>query len=457
MKFKWIIFGPLALRTTTSIGENLFSSHVAYPATMTKRACDAIEQVGFPPCGPVPVLRRVLFDPHTACHTVGACQLLELDDLWNLYQTSSGTLRALANHPDIIVYRNARLIEHGDLNAPLCKAFTVYRDHRLMRSFRHYIAMYPKFDPGNRQMSAGRRKLAWRLACGVSLEYAELIWGHFLGSDASLLLEYACWSAPVLLMYAIAQRYDQAWPPRSYTRTSCISLASAGGNVELLKFFEQHPDPLPEPGDEDVYLPDRKGDYIFSSALYSIHDECANYAFTEHADRVIALIKSDLCWQRLPWNLNTLQRMGSVCQKHGVSIDWEHLYVRYMGEQHTDMDSEKILSWLAPLARKQFKGRLSRDKHAKPLFMDPNTRTNFRQYKLSLLGLDEDGRGSIWNRYPANGDARHYMYAQDQRDTGPFAVSLAGHLGPLGPQVVTASRLVRQGAALVLEPMEGRE
>jgi hypothetical protein len=105
---------------------------------MTKRGADAIEDVAvatavFQPCGLVPALTHVLFDPHMACNVMGACQVLDLDDLWNLYQCCRGTWKALANHPDIVVYREGRIDFCGNLDKALCRAFIERRDHRLFR------------------------------------------------------------------------------------------------------------------------------------------------------------------------------------------------------------------------------------------------------------------------------------------------------------------------------------
>ena len=127
-------------------------------------------------CGLVPALRSVLFDRSLVCGLIASRAELTLTDLWNLYQTCSGTLNALSDYHDIVLYREARLYHHGELNHVLTVALKERRDKRLLRALRHCLQQRVTEFP--RALSPGT------YACGVSLHYLE-----FMMAQPSLGLE----------------------------------------------------------------------------------------------------------------------------------------------------------------------------------------------------------------------------------------------------------------------------
>ena len=403
-------------------------------ARMTKRVAeDTLIPVGVgeassePPlkretCAVVPAaLVNVLFDPHQVCVTIGACQLLDLHDLWNLYQCCGSVWRALYNHPDIVVYREARQHPNIELDDALCRVFIERRDCRLLRSLRAHVAQ--TLDRTRRANNRANPHHGFQLACGLSIQYVRYLRDEFFDplhvrpeSTSAKIMGYACMLGTPEYMRLLSMELNASWPPDTEQIANCRYLAAEQGNVALLGEFAR----LYDEREAAVKAEDERTGVqrlypetswkVFQTALLSENAKSVEFALTMRQRFVEYMGDNPImhCWERLPKKLETLRLMASERQRQGLSIDWEELYVRYM--QHVVNVDHRILEWMAPLAINQFRARLSRDRHAKPLFMQTHERQSFRRACLQEWGLAEREVDTDWNVYPDCSDTRHYLF-----------------------------------------------
>jgi hypothetical protein len=389
--------------------------------SMTKRvADDAMELAAVAKqCGPVPALEAVLFEPHMACYTVGACQLLDLVDLWNLYQCCGSTLRALCDHPDIVLYREALRDDHGDVTEALRRAFITRKDRHLFRSLRHHVAQYKARHGTYHNRRAASIPKAWDLACGLSMEYVEYLLKamyaniqhdfHFVVDDAFALGTFEH-------IEAVIRRTGMTWPPSWQEITRRIHIAADYGNIHLVEALADHfsredMPVLPEDGPDVMLYEDTahmRQSMIFTAMIRSTSISSAEYAMRTWGDHFSEFCGGPSQWSVQPALLDVLKRMTSERRRQGLSVDWEVIYVAYMSVH--DQSMAPFLKWLAPLAKGQFQTRLALDKHAKPLFMRNDERNRLRNFYLAKWGLEEKPDNDQWKTYPFCSDLRHYAY-----------------------------------------------
>ncbi len=359
---------------------------------------------------PLAAVRSVLLHPPTLRALIGNRPQLDLPDLWSLYQCCSATRIALYDHPDIVVYRKARIEHHGDLHYPLVDAFTKERDARLLRCLRHHLR-----ECG--LASHHRAVPAWNYACGISVEYAKMLRAEFAVGTGDI-LQFALLYGPddVDFIQQIITFCGLKLPLCPADAGCSFTGMVRRGNLKVaLVTLVNHRSP---------------GEYALSF-VWSGHPVMMKYAqdhWPEDYDRVCV----DFATRQKGWfalgegnQLNALRAIASRCNVLGVKVDYEVLYVHFMCRTSSP-DVKAVLEWLRPLALRQFQRRRAVDRHALPLFMTEESRRELRENTLLPLYLHTGA--NAWNTFPRLLDQRHYAWGHN---TNPLPARLAPALGIL--------------------------
>jgi hypothetical protein len=197
----------------------------------------------------------------------------------------------------------------------------------------------------------------------------------------------------------VARRCGFLWPPPMDIARRCTFAALERDNVKLAMSLNTsyHIKPCPV----DVFM------HSGSPAAIAHVQEKWPAEFTDYCRH--------LDESMMDYNVSTLRVILSERRRLGLDEDYEVLYVAYMA-QACDAATGAVLGWLRPLAVRQFRRRLQRDRHAQPLFMTHEQRRRVRSNHLLHGGFHETLVVSNqydhpkWNVFPECSDYRHYAY-----------------------------------------------
>jgi hypothetical protein len=321
--------------------------------------------------------RDILWD------TISQYDTLALTDLWSLYVCCSGTFHALQDHPDICLFREARIHHHGRLYVPLKKALK-RGDVRIARSLAAYL---------KRALDPGWSKIAF-LACGISLFYVQSVYRV----EAVIDPENAVTSC---LAHSLSSKNDahfrrvEAWAVDlvnglpssrdSFSYGPALGQAVANGCVDVAVDLTSDEGFDNEYADEWLTHP---YEWRSTNALDFLALRCPGAV----EDFIQRLTETDA----FP-NLLLIKWLACFANRMRIDANYERWHVWCMSVMLVSRKRAEVLRWLAPLALKQFNGRRHRDETAQPLF--PSGQARHR---------GEPQKKYAYHMFPGLHDPEHY-------------------------------------------------
>jgi len=283
---------------------------------------------------------------------IASSPVLELMDVWNLYRSYSFALRALKDDPDVCVLREARLHYNGGLYKPLRRALKK-GDPKLARSLTAYLSQHP--------VGSG----VPYYACGTSLEYAQIVY-RILRVYGNGVLTYCLASSlsrGSVENFRAVERWavdlylsDEVQHPLDYTDTiyELISLGLVDIALEL----------VPRDVDKDEWMIQcwMEGPCRWKST------RALEYAATRRPAMMRDFLDN---WHQVAsLDLTLIKWLVEYARRIAHPVNYEEWYVHCMQvEDPGTQPRRKILTWLKPLALRQFLQRRKLDPTAQP---DPN-------------------------------------------------------------------------------------
>lgn len=321
-----------------------------------------------------------------------------LADLWNLYHTCASTLRALHDHPDIALRREARMHYHGEMRKPLKDALK-RGDARLGRCL---VAHLETRGALAADMFWGVR----RAACGISMEYV-LIVARFCKPLRKGLRQHVGDYVRLLAGSLSAGNADHFRRVREWFAVQKLKVDDEKA------FFRAIQQGLPElaleiiPLDESMYHGYAGADIgvvpPFIASFVQSAFKCVSTRSLEFCAAHWPVVVDDYV-QRFPdvsYTFLGLKWAASYAHRRGLGMDYEDIHMQ-LRERHRERSRKErlILEWLTPLALASFSERYARDKTAQPYF---GRRYDAYTYRMHGLGL-------VYNKFPGLQDSLHYAY-----------------------------------------------
>ena len=337
-------------------------------------------------------------DGKAACLVLGMRDLvcnflirdLSLTELWSLYQSCASARRVLFEHPDIVVWREARTLYHGSLGKSLKHAFK-RGDTRLRRSLCHYLSVTPRED---------RNILQY--ACGVCLDYVLVVWTEEekAGRRSS---SYLAWS----LEFGIESHYYRVRSFLEATRDvtfadeelAWIKAVQRGCLVIASTLWHSLKETVPMTPCE----------WVQQAVHCKDNTRGLDHALAQWPSKILILAHC-LAHQPYRWTLLSVQWIASYANREGIRLEYEALYASLMDNsvfRRTIKKPDRIMEWLRPLALRQFSARRKKNPSADPLW--PANSGGHCVYVRHCCCGDDDVM-----KFPGIRDELHYAYGHPE-------------------------------------------